>query len=182
MMKIEKAYASNQVQDLNTVDGLDPVLWPGSNYEMINHLPGFVEPEQVVKILNTAVEGDVKWSMERPARAGVERLCVFKCADLPLEVRVRLSGMGLDPSTDSINYVLEFKFLLGTQTKGFYSELEVKRGSLADVAIAASEIQALTAGHFSNYCKFEPERPIIGKLEELENIIKQTKLALEERQ
>lgn len=159
-------------ETMASVEGPDPVPWPGARYELIADTQGFVEPERAAQIVTERLGTASSWTVDRPERSNVENIFSLECDGSPLEIRARLAGMGVHAEAERIEYVLECNFLLGKQNDGSYQTREVARGSIDDVADAVASLHPLLKSSFDTYCKFETNRPIVSSIEEIERVLR----------
>ena len=153
------------------VEGPDPIQWPGEKFELIKDTPGFIHPEDAAKVLSATTEGE-SWKIDLPARPNVERIFTVKQESCPLELRARVAGSGAHQDADSIQFVVDIKYLLGTQERGVYQQAEIARGSFEEMKDVVQDLLPKLQMQFQDYCKFENDRPIISSLDQLSELVK----------
>lgn len=157
------------------VDGPDPVPWPGENYELLKDIKDFIAPSDALATLAALESGNSNWKLDEPQRANVEEVYTLKRDASPLEIRVRVAGLGAHNDTDYLQYVLECKHLLGTQVSGRYSKAEVARGTLEQVGNIALKLAPEIEAGLKVRCRIKEDHPIVANIGVLQRLFERAR-------
>lgn len=157
------------------VDGPDPVCWPGKNFELLVGTEGFIAPESIVATLCALSPDSAPWTVTKPELRNLENIFALERPESPWRVRARMACCGVHPEADRVEYVLDFKCLVGTQDKGKYHEREVLRGALPEVAKVIGAGFLTLDQSFNESCKFKTDYRVVSSTEVLDQVIEQAK-------
>ena len=163
---------TNDQTEFGLADGLSPAAWPGENYALVDTIPGFVTPLSAIQALNN-LSCFKEWEQTDKDNRNVEHIYTLKHKGLPLEIRARLAGQGVHADVETIQYVVEFKYLRGTAVDGVYGSKELFRGDLDAVGQHVSRLVPLIEAQAFSFCPNKNDHVIVSDEEVIKKITEQ---------